>query len=615
MDRKSFLIIIICFVLLFLSNRIINKLYPPIPIPVSTNQVAVVTNAAGQVQTNAENSPSSPALPQLPAGAGRGVRFAVNTAIPEQTLSISNENARYTFTSRGGGLKLVELLKYPQTVHAIRTKRTETNDVATLNSMAVPPVLALVGDEALQGDGIYQLSPIPGGVRAEKTLSNGLSAEKDFVLGTNYVISATVHLKNTSSQPLTVPGQDWVAGSSTPMSALDSPIYQAVKWFDGDQANAIGTSYFSTNTTTLFVFPRTVQTQFVTGRSNIIWVSMQNQFFAMAAMPETNTPAAFLSVRMLGLPRPSEEEIRANSRTVREPQALEATLAYPARNLAPGQTLDLKFSLYAGPKEYRTLAQLSDRFRNHIDYIMGFEKWFGSLGSWFGPISKGLLVWMDWMHSSLKFSFGFIIVLITVILKLVFWPLTRASTRSMKRMQELQPQMKEIQQKYKDDPAKMQQKTWEFYKKNKVNPLGGCLPMLLQIPVFFGFFGMLRSAIELRGAPFLWIGDLSQPDTIFYLPFINFPVNPMPLIMAAAQFWQASLTPLSPGMDPAQQKMMRFMPLLMVVFLYNYQSGLALYWATSTLLTVLQTKVTKTITPPAATAVVQKPAVPAPRKK
>ena len=135
---------------------------------------------------------------------------------------------------------------------------------------------------------------------------------------------------------------------------------------------------------------------------------------------------------------------------------------------------------------------------------------------------------MNWLHRSLGLHYGLIIILITVVIKLVFWPLTRASTRSMKRMQELQPQIKALQEKYKDDPQKLSQKQWEFYKKNKVNPLGGCLPMLLQIPVFFGFFGMLRSAIELRGAHFLWIGDLSQPDTIFILPFLGHHISHQP---------------------------------------------------------------------------------------
>ena len=185
----------------------------------------------------------------------------------------------------------------------------------------------------------------------------------------------------------------------------------------------------------------------------------------------------------------------------------------------------------------------------------------------------------------------------------------------MKRMQALQPQIKALQEKYKDEPQKLSQKQLEFWRKNKVNPLGGCLPMLLQIPVFFGFYRMLQSAIELRGAHFLWIGDLSKPDTIFYLPGFDFPVNPMPLIMGVTMLWQSHLQPPSPGMDPAQQKMMRYMPLMMLVFLYNFSSGLALYWTVNNLLTILQTKLIRTQNNPAAGAAkAPAPATP-PRKK
>jgi YidC/Oxa1 family membrane protein insertase len=141
--------------------------------------------------------------------------------------------------------------------------------------------------------------------------------------------------------------------------------------------------------------------------------------------------------------------------------------------------------------------------------------------------------------------------------------------------------------------------------------LGGCLPMLLQIPVFFGFFMMIRSAIELRGAPFLWVADLSQPDTLFYAPG-GFPINLLPLLMGATMFWQAQLTPPSPGMDPTQQKIMKYMPLMFMVFLYNYSAALTLYWTTQNLLTILQTKLTKTV-PPATTTPV--PAAGAKRKK
>src|SRR5258707_6706724 len=219
---------------------------------------------------------------------------------------------------------------------------------------------------------------------------------------------------------------------------------------------------------------------------------------------------------------------------------------------------------------------------------------------------------MTLLHHSMGFPYGWAIVVITVIIKLVCWPLAAASTRSMKRMQALQPQMKAIQEKYKDDPVKMNRKTMEFMKENKVSPLGGCLPMVLQIPVFFGFYRMIQSAIELRGAHFLWVTDLAQPDTLFvisglgFVPFIGIPgvglpFNLLPLIMGATMLWQAHLTPPSPGMDPTQAKIMRYMPLMFMVFLYNFSAGLTLYWTVQNLLTIAQTYLTRNVAEPPST--------------
>jgi len=177
----------------------------------------------------------------------------------------------------------------------------------------------------------------------------------------------------------------------------------------------------------------------------------------------------------------------------------------------------------------------------------------------------------------------------------------------MKRMQALQPQVKGIQEKYKDDPQKMNQKMMELWKQNKVNPAAGCLPMLIQLPIFFGFYRMLQSAIELRGARFLWACDLSQADTVWVIPGLNFPLNPLPLIMGATQIWQMRLTPPSPGVDPVQQKMMQYMPLIFLFILYNFSSGLTLYWTVQNLLTIAQMKLTR-----ASTAKVPTPAKPAP---
>ncbi len=285
------------------------------------------------------------------------------------------------------------------------------------------------------------------------------------------------------------------------------------------------------------------------------------------------------------------------------PKGYVASFLYPPVTLAAGQKSEHQVFIFAGPKEYRTLAKVASQFNNNADVVMGF-------GGFFGFFSKGLLLAMNWLHDTFKLGYGLAIIAITVIIKTLFWPLTQASTRSMKRMAALQPQMKVLQAKYKDDPAKMNKKMMEFWKENKVNPMGGCLPMVLQMPVFIGFFYMIRSAIELRGASFLWIADLSKPDTLFMIPGLNFPFNLLPLLMGATMLWQSHLTPPSPGMDPMQQKMMRYMPLIFLFMLYNFSAGLTLYWTVQNLLSIAQMKLTKTTQPVTAVAPVAANALP-----
>ena len=599
MDRKSILILVSCFVLMLCvwilpTTEFWKHLFPPVPLPPQATNI--VSNAANPTPTGTNPAfQSSANVPPMDAAAlsRSESKFIVRTEIPESLLVITNENARYTFTSRGGGLKEVELFRYPETVSPIRRKNLIPHDLASLNASTAPPVFSILGDESLQGDGIFKLSPIPGGVRAEKSLTNGLAIVKDFQLGTNYQVAVSVRFENQAKQSLNIPPQLWAVGTATPMGPQDNGFAEMVFWYNGSKAASVTLPYFNTNTSKFFgLFPRTPETEYLAGTNNVAWTSVQNQFFALITMPRN--PAAALTVHMVNLPPPTDEEIAENPGTIRGPQGLQAVLMYPGTTLQAGQVVTNQFTLFAGPKEYQTLAHLAAQFNNEADLIMSF--------GFFGAVSKALLVTMNVLHSSLSLSYGWIIILITVVIKFLFWPLTAASTRSAKRMQALQPQLKALQEKYKDEPQKFTAKQWEFYKKNKVNPMSGCLPMLLQVPVFIGFYGMLRSAIELRGAHFLWMGDLSKPDTIFHLtlPFISggfLAVNPMPLIMGVTLLWQASLAPVSPGMDPAQQKMMKYMPLLMLVFMYTQPSGLALYWTVSNLLTIFQTKVTKMQTP------------------
>ena len=614
MDRNSIIVLVVCFVLLMLwYPLVVNKLYPPKPMPRGTNAPAATVTGTNQVGTVT----NVPVLAEAPTNAPR---VAVNTNVPEDLLTLSNENARYTFTSHGGGLKLIELVKYPESVSARRQRQPQTNRVATLNSFTPAPTLAILDGEAVQGDGIFKLSKTDNStVRAEKTLPNGLTIVKDFQLSTNYLVNAAVKLENHSGQTLTVPQQEWIVGFATPMGPRDDGSAVGVVWYNGAKtAGDIGTAtYFSAKG--FMCMPKVPPPEYRGGESNVYWAAVHNQFFALAVMPPQ--PAQSLVVRRHDLPRPTGEEAQYVSASGPPPQGYEAALIYPPLTLTNNQTIERQVYIYAGPKEYRTLATIADRLNNNLDQVM-------SLG-FFGFVSKALLLGMNWMHQSLRFSYGWAIVAITTLIKLVFWPLTQASTRSMKRMQALQPEIKKLQEKYKDDPQKLSQKQLEFWRKNKVNPMGGCLPMLLQIPVFFGFLTMIRSAIELRGAPWLWVGDLSKSDTLFLIPGLGFipfigiqgqglPFNLLPLLMGATMLWQARMTPPSPGMDPTQQAIMKYLPLMFLVGLYNFSAGMTLYWTVNNLLTIAQTKLTKTTSqpaPPAGPAPAKAPVLTPPQKK
>ena len=200
------------------------------------------------------------------------------------------------------------------------------------------------------------------------------------------------------------------------------------------------------------------------------------------------------------------------------------------------------------------------------------------------------MVWiLNFFWSKVISNYGVAIILLTVFVRLIFWPLTRKSTEGMKKMQEIQPLLKELQAKFKDNPQRLQQETFALYREKKVNPLSSCLPMLIQIPIFIALFNVLRSMVELRYAGFLWIDDLSAPEHLFassWFPWFG-GLNILPILMAATMYLQSKLTP-SAG-DPNQQRMMTvIMPIMMLVMFYNFASALSLYWTVSQILSIVQ---------------------------
>ena len=267
--------------------------------------------------------------------------------------------------------------------------------------------------------------------------------------------------------------------------------------------------------------------------------------------------------------------------------ALTAPLQKLARELAippPVSGAQLASALYVGPKEFRRLTN-SEVFKQDQDKVMQFSRFF--IFRWCSQILSRL---MSFYHSVLPASawaWGFAIMLATLTLKVVFLPLTFAAARSMKRMQKIQPEMVALREKYKDNPRKMQEGMMELYKVHKVNPLGGCIPMLLPMPFFMGFFFMLPSTAELRFAPFLWAADLSAPDTITRV--LGFPINILPILMGATMVFQMRLVPQAPTTDNLQLKMMKFMPYMFTAICYNsYACSLAIYSTANGIFTIGQ---------------------------
>ena len=251
--------------------------------------------------------------------------------------------------------------------------------------------------------------------------------------------------------------------------------------------------------------------------------------------------------------------------------------------IKPGEVRSLDFEIYAGPKDYKLLTELgSDQNK-----VMQFGVFW-----W---VSEPLSYLLD-LFSGMLGSYGLGIIVLTILMKLILWPLTAKATRSQKKMQALQEPMAALREKHKGSPQKLNQEMMKFYKEHKVNPFAGCWPIMIQIPIFLGMFWMLRSAAELYGQEFLWAKDLSEQDQITEV--FGFSANLLPILMVVTQWFQMKLTPmqLGPQMSEAQRinaKMMRFMPFMFLIFLYFFSSALVLYWTVQNLMTILQTLITK----------------------
>ena len=409
-----------------------------------------------------------------------------------------------------------------------------------------------------------------GSVQFERTTAAGVTVRKRFAFppanekNDGYLVDLQVDFQNTGAAPYANPGYFVALGSTVPLHPKDMTAYTRAVWFVGGKAKSTDVAWFAAQTYPIVgIEKRGEQKVFQEKVNGAEWGAMSNQFFTSIITP-LDGKVSEVWARPFQLPHLETEKPLLG---------MEGALGMPGFVLQPGQTATQRFQIYVGPKVYARLAKLG----HDEAEIMNF--------GFFKLVSQALLNFLNLIHSWVR-NYGLAIVLLTACVKGVLWPLQNKANKSMRRMSSLAPKMQELKAKYKDDPTKMNTEVMKLYKEHGVNPVGGCLPMLIQIPIFFGLFSMLGQAAELRNASFLWIHDLSQPDTVAFLPGFGWPINILPILMGASNVWLMRMTP-NTG-DAMQRRVMMFMPLIFLVFCYNFAAALSLYYTTQNLFTILQ---------------------------
>jgi YidC/Oxa1 family membrane protein insertase len=494
-------------------------------------------------------------------------RFSPERQFPEEIYTLENNFIRVDFTSRGGAIKEVGLKKYP----AIKGESTPyifnaNSDVPAL-SINIIGVGGLVEEYApaytlLSHDGesiTFSLALIPGiDLIRNYTITRALEGAEP------YIIKHSTTFKNSTQSVFNIGNLFINVGTAAPAEADPRGFYLNFGYFDNEDAKFINVKKFK-GSGFLGFFKRDPVSEIV-NKQETSWAAVKNQFFTGILTP-TQTGIAIQT-------RPVEFSQSDDSDDA--PEGITGSIEFDLKQVAPSSERMIEMSYYVGPKEYKRITQLEQR----EDLVMQF--------GFFGFLSKFMLIVLIAIEKMVG-NYGVAIVLMTIVIRGLMWPLTAKSAQSSKKMQQISEPLQALKDKYKDNPQKLQRETLKLFKENKVNPAAGCFPVVIQIPIFISFFYMLRTSSELRFAGFLWIDDLSRADTIATIA--GFPLNILPLIMGATMFYQMKIMP-TPSIDSAQQKIIKLMPFIFLIFCYTFSSGLVLYWTMSNLISILQQFIT-----------------------
>lgn len=488
------------------------------------------------------------------SGGGNGAAAAQSGAIrSSRTIKVLTNRYGAEFSEAHGSLKGLSLSKFRETA----SSDSPAKEILDLpENRFAPEVLVSGGGGQLFKDAVFTCSEQSGLIDATKqerhltfTLaSSGLVVEKIYTFQPDaYVVNLQVKVTNQGAQQA-----DLNLTVSLPRALASENEKASSDVF-------VGPSALINGELKKFDLGKVSREDIHNGL--IPWIAWQDQYFAAAIFPQD--PAA-TSVK---LEKSSE-------------QVMEFSYSAAPRSVSPQASATWQYRLYCGPKQLDELEKVDSGFAGILD--------FGFLN----VIARPLLHAIKFLYRLVP-NYGVVIMLITLAVKMIFWPLSAKSYESMSQMKRLQPKMAEIREKYNHDKKLLNQELMNLYKVYKVNPLGGCLPMIMQIPVFLTFYKVLYQAVELRHAPFmLWITDLSAPDRLFSwsfkIPFMTAPygIPVLTIVMGASMFLQQKMSP-PPG-DPAQAKIMMILPIFFTFIFINFPSGLVLYWLVNNVFSMVQ---------------------------
>lgn len=568
-DRKTWIVLTLCGALLAANWYYMDKDARARALQMQVQQEAADYNKAALAPASADaTSPSANgASPQI---SGEVPEKSLQS-VPETLTSLESPEAIFTFTNHGGGLKSVTLkneFAIGNDKHPIIINDRATHAITALTRSGLADSLIYTPLPKEDDHRVGFIARSPDGIIIKKTYSLQSDLTKP---GAAYLLDVDITFEGAAETPIALNQWALHLGAAAPLHAKEWP--DQTTFFYRNDHNYTYTPVTKFKGGMLSKEKNTIEEPL----SNAEMAGVCDQFFTIAL--ELRTPfASRIVAAPFDVPFPE----------LKQPlHGISADLSLPSVVLAKGEQRAYQFTLFTGPKNNHMLRQMGGHWASVMNY--GF----------FSPISR----FLNWMlhhihdlvaHVSSEWSWGIAIILLTLVVRTLIWPLYNQSNRAMKRMAKLKPEMDKLREKYESDPAKLNTETMKLYKKYGVNPIGGCLPMLLQIPIFFGFYRMLQYAVELRHEPFLWVLDLSQPDTLTHI--LGQPLNVLPIVMTLTSFAQMAMTPKTG--DKTQQRMMMFMPFVFLIFCYSFASALALYWTTQNIFTIFQTWITSKLPEP-----------------